>query len=459
MCDARGPFNALGISFFWLLWGMRHDRERTLRNLDACQGADVLRIFCCVGQPGDSWGDRIIDPTWPDFQDVLAASLDAMNARGMRALVTIFADVTQYLPDEGSRAAHVERVCDVLNEHPERVYNVGISNEGIGFPDHAEILRHVARVQEQTPFLVSSVCSIEDAPATVYAARTERKTTGDGGMWEHTEQPYDLRETPLIASDEEPIGPQSSVAEDDDPLRNTTHAACAWLMRAPLYVFHCGAGIRGGGQADLDRGRPANFYDDPVFPPSLLMLRWARDFLPGDLAQWDGISHSNPRYAARVSVCDGAIATARPRPLVFEGLREPLDRRALCVLVLENRKGYSAPRLRAHALSNRRLARRRAIRRARARASPRPHGTRGRAPRRFHRVMPCRKPPVLPAPAPPDEGAPLTIADVCRQLKTNRVTVARLIRDRMLRFSKLGRVYRFRQAWIDDYIDRAGRAR
>jgi len=298
VCDARGPFNALGVSLFWLLWGLKHDHARAVQNLDACVGADVIRILCCVGQPDDSWHDRIIDPRWPDFQALLAEALELLQARGMRALVTIFGDATDAVPDEAARTAHVEQVCEVLNAYPEAVYYVGISNEGIGFPDdgYAEILRHVARVQDLTPFLCSSVCSLDEAPATVYAGRTERKVEGDGGMWEHTEQPYDLRETALVAIDEEPIGPQSSVAEDDDPLRNTTHAACAWLMRAPLYVYHCGAGIRGGGQADLDRGRYANLYDQPSFAPTLATLCQARDFLAGDLAQWSRISHSNPRY-------------------------------------------------------------------------------------------------------------------------------------------------------------------
>jgi len=298
VCDARGPFNALGVSFFWLLWGLKYDRDRTLRNLDACLGADVLRIFCCVGQPGDSWEDRMIDPNWPDFQPLLGDALNELQARGMRALVTIFADVTSAVPDEQARVAHVERVCEVLNQHPDQVYNIGVSNEGIGFPDdgYAEIWRHVEAVRDLTPFLVSGVCSVEGPHDTVFAGRTERKVQGDGGMWEHTEQPYDLKDTALIASDEEPIGPQSSVAEDDDPLRNTTHAACAWIMRAPIYVYHCGAGIRGGGQADLDRGRYANFYDQPSFAPTMAQLVAARDFLPGDLAQWTRITHSNPKH-------------------------------------------------------------------------------------------------------------------------------------------------------------------
>jgi len=314
LCDDRGPVNLLGVSFFWLLWGLKYDYDRTIKNLDACVGADVVRMLCCVGQPDDSWSDRIIDPNWSDFSDVLEHALELLQARGMRALVTIFGDATSAVPDEASRAAHVDRVCTVLNRYPAAVVNVGVSNEGIGFPDdgYAEILRHTERVRATTPFLVSSVCGLEDAPATVYAARTERKIEGDGGVWEHTEQPYDLRNTELVASDEEPIGPQSSVAEDDDPLRNTTHAVCAWLCRAPLYVYHCGAGIRGGGAADVERGRYANFYDQPSFGPTLAMLCAARDYLPGDVAQWSRISHSDPKHEGEYPFATGPLQPFDP---------------------------------------------------------------------------------------------------------------------------------------------------
>ena len=63
---------------------------------------------------------------------------------------------------------------------------------------------------------------------------------------------------------------------------------------------------------------------------------------------------------------------------------------------------------------------------------------------------------VLPAAPPPVDGARLTIADVCDRLNIDRRTVRALIDARLLRFVKVGRVYRFRAAWVDDYIDRSG---
>jgi excisionase family DNA binding protein len=66
---------------------------------------------------------------------------------------------------------------------------------------------------------------------------------------------------------------------------------------------------------------------------------------------------------------------------------------------------------------------------------------------------------VLTLPAPPEPGAQLTIQDVVKQLRTNRRTVAQLMQSGQLRYLRMGRVYRFRQEWIDAFIDGAARAR
>jgi len=309
--DDGGPFNAVAGSFFPLLWGIKFDRDRTLANLDEWIGADALRIFGAVGEPGDSWSDRIVDPRWPDYQAVLRQTLSECRARGLRLILTLIADVSATAPTAADRVAHIDRVLDVLLESPEQVLNLGITNEGLAF-DKNEALELVAHVRERTPFLVSSIAGVNERPATVFAGRTERKVTGDGGIWEHTEQPYDLKDTVRIGSDEEPIGPQSSVAEDDDPLRNTAHAVCAWVCRAPIYVYHCGAGIRFGGAADQARGRYANFYDQPSFAPTRQMLTAARDFLPPELASWGLITHSHPRFEGQYPFKTGPLEPYDP---------------------------------------------------------------------------------------------------------------------------------------------------
>jgi hypothetical protein len=324
LADDAGPFQALGTSFFWNLWGLRADRGRTIQNLDALAAVDAIRILCCVGEDGDpnedTWWDRTVDPTWPDFQAVLRDGFRLVGARNKRVIVTVFGDVTSRVPTPADRLAHLDRVLDVCLEFPEQVLNIGISNEGIGFDDIDEILALTQRVRDRTPFLVSSVSSLDSPPATVFAGRTDRKVTGDGGMWEHTEQPYDLREASVgPASDEEPIGIASSVANDDDSLRHAAHAATAWICGAPIYVIHTGAGTRGGGDWDVNPGpgasypkREANFFDQPTFAETVRLCAIARDFLPAGVSGWGNWSHSDPSHEGRYPFRTGPLQPFDP---------------------------------------------------------------------------------------------------------------------------------------------------
>jgi hypothetical protein len=88
-------------------------------------------------------------------------------------------------------------------------------------------------------------------------------------------------------SSNEPIGPQSSVAEDADPLRLTMSYATVFVAKNSAYVLHTGAGIRGGGAADQARGRAVNFWEVPNWGPILAGLQAARRYLPAGLANWD----------------------------------------------------------------------------------------------------------------------------------------------------------------------------
>jgi DNA binding domain, excisionase family len=61
----------------------------------------------------------------------------------------------------------------------------------------------------------------------------------------------------------------------------------------------------------------------------------------------------------------------------------------------------------------------------------------------------------IPEAPPVPDGATLTIKDVCRRLNVNHQTVRALIRTGAIHYLRVGRVYRFREAWIQEFIDRA----
>ena len=55
-------------------------------------------------------------------------------------------------------------------------------------------------------------------------------------------------------------------------------------------------------------------------------------------------------------------------------------------------------------------------------------------------------------PAPPSlDGAHLTLDAVCRRLDADRRTVRDLMNAGLLRYVRIGRVFRFRSEWIEDY--------
>ena len=99
-----------------------------------------------------------------------------------------------------------------------------------------------------------------------------RRQFGDDGPWRPIGAPWgypaeydeDCRgQLPALVFNNEPIGPESSVEQDDNPARIAAAYILTFLANHGAYVFHTGPGIRGGGAADVDGSlrRHANFDD------------------------------------------------------------------------------------------------------------------------------------------------------------------------------------------------------
>jgi hypothetical protein len=93
---------------------------------------------------------------------------------------------------------------------------------------------------------------------------------------------------PDLVFNNEPIGPETSVRQDDDPARIAAAYVLTFLANHAAYVFHAGPGIRGGGAADVDGPlrRHADFVDMPSFGKIATALAAARNYLPPGLANW-----------------------------------------------------------------------------------------------------------------------------------------------------------------------------
>lgn len=298
--DDDGEFNPLGSSFFWLVWGQKFDADRMDANLQflARRQFDYIRIFAEV-DGGDlnsadgakvGWTDRAIDPAWPDYVEQLGAAIDhAYDQHGLRVDLTVIAGGTGRVREA---AAGVEAAIKAGREH--KILALQIANED-NLPDVAlrdELTRHFMAA---FPWMQVSAFSsrrgdvLKDLLArgvgNSITPHTDRDTKGDGN-WRQVRQIYDFKDFAVTCRNDEPPGPQSSVATQEEPIHLAMTRAMSIIMGCAAYTFHPGAGIRGGGKADLALGRPANFWESPNIDAQIAALVAVGKLIPTDAANW-----------------------------------------------------------------------------------------------------------------------------------------------------------------------------
>lgn len=305
LVDDDGPFLALGASLFWALWGEQNDPDRLDANLRWLSERDVdyVRILAMVGS--ESWSDRRIDPAGPDYWDVADRLLARLKTHGLRAHVTLFADAQVMMSSRADRERFVDQWAARVNAQPDRFMVAEIANEywQNGFEDVDDLRALGRRLAQQTNVLVAlstpkpdgtDACALyAGSGADVMTMHYQRDFRADG-PWRPARQPWGVpleydsacRGQLPPAMNSEPIGPQSSVAADDDPTRLIMGALTTWVAQNSAYVLHTGAGIRGGGAADLARGRSANLWEVAGADATLRGLQAWRAILPPDLPNW-----------------------------------------------------------------------------------------------------------------------------------------------------------------------------
>ena len=313
--DDRGSFLGMGATLFWAGWAYTNDRERLERNLRflADHGVDYIRVLGVAGAPGDSWSDRVIDPRTDRYDAAIAGLTDlAYDKFGLRVEWTIFGGVTS-TPTPAAREDVVRRFVAMARGRAHKIQYFEVANEGwqngFGGRDGIEELRALGQIlRDHTPNLVALTSPVDSASlhalydGSAANLLTMHLTRGDSkvwGAWEAVRDPWQVQFDWRGAwSSDEPIGPQSSVDQEDDPLRLAMGAAVAWLSGAATYVLHTGAGVRGGGAADRALGRAANVWETPRIEAILNGLSTVRRLLPADLPNFDrhNSNRNFPRY-------------------------------------------------------------------------------------------------------------------------------------------------------------------
>lgn len=317
VADDRGPFPALGVSLFWALWAYKHDPARldTHLKLLADHNVDYIRALGVVGrQP--AWAGRVIDSRWPDYDEMIAGLTDhVFDFYGLRIQWTIFGDADQMVPESADRVKLVDRFLSMSKGREHKIMHFEVANEswqnGFEGPDGLEELRTLARRLDagtDIPVAASDSDGHECADhlamyrglnLQILTEHFPRAGDDKTGRWAPVIAPWNVhacKGLPPVVSNNEPIGPLSSVASETDPVKIVAAAVASWMAGVGLYVFHTDAGVWGRDSITAMPG--ANAILDG--------LAAARRYVPGDIANWTPHRRTSEGHPFSV---EGAIDT------------------------------------------------------------------------------------------------------------------------------------------------------
>ena len=354
VADGAGPFNALGATLFWGAWAYKFDRPRLERNLGvlSAAGIDYVRVLGSVG--GASWEDRQTDPRWPDYDSIIAQMTDlAYDRYGIRVQWTLFGGAP-FTPAGSSRKILVDRFAALARGREHKVFAFEIANEawqnGFSGSEGLSELRMLGeRLSAKTTVLVALSSPAKGATCETYAAAGVDAMTlhyergfGSEGPSEPLRRPWSFPDAsdhtcrgqlPALVFNNEPIGPESSVQQDDSASRIAAAYVMTFLAGNAAYVLHAGPGIRGGGAADASPTlrRHAHFDELPSFKPIAEALAAAKQYLPPGLANWTRYASDSPNapirmqnsmYAAFSGSNFIALVVGAKQPMVVHALKD-----------------------------------------------------------------------------------------------------------------------------------------
>ena len=338
--DAHGPFLGFGFSYFHgaSTWAVDPDGFRADMAVMQAAGANFARMICFLD------GGRISPDPWTEAGNTsverFIAAMEAAWAFGIRTEVTIFGGLAHW-PSAGARLDAVEALCEALAPRLEMVQLVEITNEyWMNFLDAfggtIEELRQLAGVVRrrlglevpvslsspqgtagegvisETAFFAEIRAMYDGSKANIWTPHWDRDSQKADGVWRTYRQPWEsvVYEpntgrplTPMASVNNEPIGPLSSVAQDDDPGRLVNGFVISFISGQAGYVFHTDAGIWSDRLAEFYKARPGNqkglhrrLLDHPTVAQTLVGLRGASAALPKDLPNWRRTRHLFPDH-------------------------------------------------------------------------------------------------------------------------------------------------------------------
>ncbi|MGH9312351.1 MAG: hypothetical protein ACRD1S_04040, partial [Vicinamibacterales bacterium] len=297
----------LGASLFRAAWAYRHDRAWLEDQLDflSKHDFDAIRVLGVVGDPAepDFWDGREVDWRWPDFDAVIAGLTDLAYERyGLRVQWTIFGGSP--IRDPADRDRVVDTFLQMSRGRERKILAFETANEYgsngfAGDEGRAELGRLARRLSEATAIPVAA--SAHDAGlCALYATGAVDMATFHFDRLRRDPPLTLLAESgcaalPPILSNNEPIGPGSSVESESDPYELVTAAANTYLSGFPIYVFHSGPGVRDDPWHPLGL-RPSRLQDLRGSNRIIGGLYALKGYLPADVHTWARHRREEPAH-------------------------------------------------------------------------------------------------------------------------------------------------------------------
>lgn len=304
LCDEQGPFSALGATMFSAMRHYKFDRERLERNLKTL-AENKFDYFRALGTV--AWEGREIDPNWTDYEGTIRGVTNlAYDKYGLRVQWTIFGDAQKIAPSKELRQKVVETFLKIANEMPHKIIMIEVANEyyknGFDGDEGIKQLREFSKfLRDRTDILIAASAprgGVDGERASIYSGETadvltfhtERAVFNPDNHWRPVRQPWgEPNFGGVIGSNNEPIGPGSSVNCDQEPLRLIAQAIVTAISKVPFYVFHSRAGV--GNNADVCG---LNGDMDLSQMPGITNMKVIKTYLPSDLTNWTKHNHYWP---------------------------------------------------------------------------------------------------------------------------------------------------------------------
>jgi hypothetical protein len=315
------PFEniVLGASLFKAAWAYKNDRPWLERQLEWLRRHrfDAIRAFGTVGDPSrpDYWDGREIDWRWRDYAQIIAGTTDlAYDRFGIRVQWTIFADAQKNTPREADRAALVEEFVRLARGRERKILAFEVANEfwqnGFEGPEGIrQLQRFSERLHKSTSVPVAAsahadpLCAIYAAKAVDFAS-VHFDRGAPAARWSPLTKPWRVArqagqlatcELPERASNNEPLGPGSSIPQPLTPLNVVMTAVNTYVAGIPIYMFHTGPGVKD--DPTHPQGlRPSELRELPDAERFFGGLAAIKGYLPANIPGWKSITAADEDF-------------------------------------------------------------------------------------------------------------------------------------------------------------------